>query len=56
VNIKENGDILILKMLGNYYIIQKRRIRPDCKVTEIWQFSVTKLIWGILIISQEAFN
>jgi len=49
VDIKENGDVLIPKLLGNRFIMQNRRLRLDCRATESWLFSFIKLIWEIFI-------
>ncbi|MBA7674047.1 hypothetical protein ES703_82254 [subsurface metagenome] len=49
MNIKENGDVLIPKLLGNCFIMQNRKLRLDYRAMESWLFSVTKLIWGIFI-------
>ena len=49
MNIKENDDILIPKLLENCFIMQNRSLRLDYKATESWLISVIKLIWGIFI-------
>ena len=47
MDVKENGDKLISKLLENCFISQSRRLRLDYEARESWLFSDTKLIWGI---------
>jgi hypothetical protein len=49
VNIKENGDVLIPKLLAKGFIMQNRSSRLDCGATESRLFSFIKWIWGIFL-------